>query len=129
MMETALRSRLLDDADVTAIVTERVHWSVRPQDDELPSLVLQVISDPRPQTYKGAVGMRQTRVQLDCYAADRAGAVALREAVIAAITPAGTFFGTKFQRAFIDTVRDLGAHSDTADFVHRDSIDALIWHT
>lgn len=126
-METALSERLINDGPVSALVGGRVDWGVRKQGDPLPLLVLQVFSDPRPQDYKGFVSMRETRVRIHCDAETRAEAVRLREAVIAAISAPGTFYGTRFGRAFIDTVRDLGAHTDTG-FVHRDSIDALIWH-
>lgn len=126
-MEEALRSRLKAAAPVAALVGTRIDWGTRPQGDPYPSVVLKVISDPMPQDYKGFVGMRQTRVQIDCLAEDRAEAVALRKAVIPAIIAGGTYYGTRFGRAFIDSVRDLGAKTDTG-FVHRDSIDALIWH-
>lgn len=126
-METALRSRLLADGPVAALVGERVDWTVRPQGAPLPAIVLTLISDERAQDYKGFIGVWRTRVQIDAYGADRAEVVAVREAAIAAITPAGTFFGTKFLRAFIDTVRDLSADIGT-DFIHRDSFDAFVWH-
>ncbi len=126
-MNQALRSRLLEDTAVKALVKTRVDWGVRKQGDPYPAICLTVISDPRPQDYKGFVAKRETRVQIDCYAETRATAAALSEAVIAVITPGGEFFGTKFSRAFIDTVQDRGALSGTV-YVHRDKIDALIWH-
>jgi len=126
-MEEALRSRLLNDGAVAALVDDRVDWGVRKEGDPYPAVCLTLVSDPRPQDYKGVVGMRETRVKLDCYAEERDEVKAVREAVIAAILGGGTFYGTKFNRAFIDAVRDLGALAATG-FVHRDSIDALIWH-
>lgn len=125
--EVDFRSRLKADGAVAAMVGTRIDWGIRPQRDPYPSVVMTVVSDPMPQDYKGLIAMRRTRVQIDCYAEERAQAVSLRGAVIAAILPGGTFFGRRFGRAFIDSVRDLGAKTDT-DFVHRDSIDALIWH-
>ncbi|ALJ14121.1 tail completion protein gp17 [Sphingopyxis macrogoltabida] len=126
-MEEALRSRLKAAGPVAAIVGTRIDWGLRPQGDPYPSVVLKVISDPMPQDYKGFIAMRETRVQIDCLADDRLTAIALRKAVITAIVAGGTYFGTRFGRAFIDSVRDLGAKTGT-EFVHRDSIDALIWH-
>lgn len=127
MMEDALRSRLLEDAAVKAMVGTRIDWGVRPDGGAYPCLVLKIMPSGRPQTYKGFVAHRQTRVQIDVLSDDRLQVIALREAVIAAIVPAGSFHGTKFQRAFIDSVQDLGAQTGT-DYVHRDKIDALIWH-
>lgn len=125
--EPALRTRLKDDTAVAAIVGTRIDWTVRPQGSALPAVVLQIIADGRPQHMQGFQRFRETRVQIDCFATTRAAASALSAAVIAAITPAAEVSGTAFRRAFIDTVRDLGANTDTG-FVHRDSIDALIWH-
>lgn len=127
MMEAAIASRLLNDTTVAGLVSSRVDWGVRKEGDPYPAICLTVISDERSQDYKSFVSLWRTRVQVDCFALTRLEAVQLREAVIAAVTPAGTFYGTKFGRASIDTVRDLGAHTATG-FVHRDSIDALIWH-
>lgn len=127
--EQALRQRLLDDAAIGAIVGSGVDWSKRPQDRPLPWLGLRLVSDPRPQDLKGFVGRRQSRVQADCWAATRAEAVALREAAIACLVPAGEFHGVRFGRGFIAEpgARDLGQHTE-AGFVHRDSLDFLIWH-
>lgn len=126
-MEEALRSRIKAAAPVTSIVGTRIDWGVRPQGAPYPSVVLKTVSDPMPQDYKGFVLMRETRVQIYCMAESRKIAVDLRKAVIAAIVAGGSYFGTRFGRAFIETVRDLGANTDTG-FVHCDSIDALIWH-
>jgi len=125
--EPSLRTRLKDDAGVAAIVGTRIDWTVRPQGSSYPAVVLRTISDGRPQHMGGFQNFRETRVQIDCFAATRATASALSAAVIAAIAPAAEVSGVTFRRAFIDTVRDLGANTDTG-FVHRDSIDALIWH-
>jgi hypothetical protein len=127
MMEDALRSRLLEDEAVKLMVGSRIDWGVRPDGGAYPCLVMKVMPSGRPQTYKGFVGLRQTRVQIDVLSDDRLEVIKLREAVITAIVPAGSYHGTKFQRAFIDSVQDLGAQTGT-DYVHRDKIDALIWH-
>lgn len=126
-METQLRSRLLSASPVSAIVGTRVSWGVRPQGEAYPSIVLSLIADGRPQHMAGNIDMRETRVQIDCYGTTRAQVAALREAVISAIVPAATVSGVYFQRAFINTVRTMDAHTDTG-IVFRDMIDAQIWH-
>lgn len=130
--ETALRGRLIGDATVGALVGKEgaipsIDWTVRRQGAPFPAIVLSLVSDPRPQTHDGPDSIRDSRVQVDVVADDRAGVVALREAVIAALLPAGTFFGVQFDRAFVDGVRDRGSQDETR-FVHRDSIDFIIWH-
>ena len=126
-METALRAKLLAAAPVTNIVGTKVDWTKRPQGNTLPAVVLIMVTDPRPQTMDGFVGFRETRVQIDCYGASRAQVVTLREAVIAAIAVPGTTGGVIFGRAFINNVLDRGEDRETG-FVHRDMIDAAIWH-
>lgn len=126
-METQLRSRLLNASPVSAIVGTRVSWGIRPQGEAYPSIVLSLIADGRPQHMAGIIDMRETRVQIDCYGMTRAQVATLREAVISAIVPAATVSGVYFQRAFINTVRTMDAHTDTG-IVFRDMIDAQIWH-
>jgi len=125
--EAALRSRLLDAGDVSTIVGTNVAWGVARQGWSAPFIVLTVVSDIRDQHFKGFQGLRSSRVQVDCYGADRASTAELREAALAAVADGGTFDSVRFERIADVSVRDLGANTDTG-FVHRDSIDALIWH-
>jgi len=126
-METALRAKMMGDVALAALVGTRIDWTVRPERSALPAVVLQLISDPRPQHMQGFQSYRETRVQVDVFALTRASVVAIREAVIAAVTPAETISGTNFLRAFVDNVIDRGTNSDTG-FVHSDLIDFRIWH-
>lgn len=125
--ETALRKRLLDDAAVKAIVSTRVDWSLRPQGDPFPAIVLTLVSDDRSQNFGGFNGFRSSRVQIDCYAKDYPTAANLREAVINAVVPAGEAQGVEFLRAFINTVLDRGDQTDTG-FIHRQLLDITLWH-
>lgn len=132
--EQALRQRLLDDAGCAAVLGEfegrpAVFWKERPQGAPYPSLVLTVVSDPRPQTLKDFQGRRETRVQVDCRddGPTRTAVIALREAAIAALAGPFVSEGVHFGRSGFDPIRDLGEKTETG-FVHRDSFDALIWH-
>ncbi|WP_454599121.1 hypothetical protein [Qipengyuania sp. SM2507] len=132
--EAALRVRLQDDPATEELLgvhpddeAKSIDWTVRRQGAPLPAIVLETISDPRPQTHDGFDGIRPTRVQVSCLAADKTTAVALREAAIAAMVPAGTFAGVQFDRARVDAVRDLGRQTDTG-FIHREAIDFIFWH-
>lgn len=125
--ETALRTRLKDNAPVAALVGTRIDWTVRPQKTALPALVLTLISDNRAQHMGGFNGFRETRVQVDCYAGTAKLACELRDAVIAAIAPAATVSTTEFLRSFINNVIDRSENSDTG-FVHRQLVDVNIWH-
>ncbi|MGB7407153.1 MAG: hypothetical protein WA908_01490 [Pontixanthobacter sp.] len=125
--EQALARRLLNDGDIAAAVATRVDWSRR-QSSMLPAIVLETISDPRPQTHDGFDTMRPTRVRVHCLAKDRQSGFPVKEAAIAALAPAGTFDGISFDRGQVDAVRDLSGDTETG-FIDRQSIDFIIWHT
>lgn len=122
--EQALRQRLIDAATPA---DDRWHWDVRPQGAPMPCGVLQTISDPRPQHLKGFTGRRQSRVQIRCLAEDKAAAVALREAAIAAVTGAGMFHGVTFGRAMIDGGGG-GGEPGVASIFANERFDVLVMH-
>ncbi len=132
-MQGALRARLLAAATITTLVGTRVHWMSRPQNDPLPAITLNTVSDGRPKHLKGYQGLRETRVQCDCWAKDTSAtygysqARALAEAAIAVLSPPQTGNGIRFDHAIADGPRDLGENIGTA-FIHRASVDFIIWH-
>lgn len=123
----ALRARLIAAAPVTALVGTRVYWVERPQATSLPAITLQTISEDRRQHMAGFDGLDVSRVQIDCWATKHVGSTELAEAAIAALIPAATSNGVRFERAFIDSLRDLGEQAGT-QFIHRASIDLIIHH-
>ena len=122
-MQGALRARI---TGASTSAGTRVYWVDRPQASALPSVTLQIITDLRPQHLKGFDETRDTRVQIDCWAATYAAATALKEAVLAAVIPINTSNGIRFDRAIIDGERDLGERTET-QFIHRASVDLVIW--
>lgn len=121
-MQTALRSRLTGGAAGT-----RVYWNIVPQTATLPYMRLQTISDPRPQHLDGYDSARETRVQCDCFAATYGAARAMAEAVITATDGPFTQSGIVFGRVKAEGPRDLGEDT-AAGYVHRASLDLLVWH-
>lgn len=126
-METALRTRLKNNGTVAGLVSTRIDWGVRPQGNPYPSIVLTKVSDQRDQHMLGFNTFRPTRVQVDCYAATYAAAVALRDAVIAALVPEATVSSITFLRPFINNVMDRGEDTETG-YIHRQMIDLTVWH-
>lgn len=132
-MQGALRARLLAAAPVIALVGNRVDWMTRPQSAGLPAITLQTISDDRPKHLKGYQGFRETRVQCDCWASTYAQSRALAEEVIGVVSPPHAGNGIRFDHAIADGPRDLGemvggAANTGTTFVHRASVDFIIWH-
>ncbi len=129
-METAIRTRL-KTACGSLLSTYKgvpaVFWSVRPQGSNLPAIVLSIIADDRAQHMQGFATYRPTRVQIDCYGADRETVINIREAALAGVVPEAEVGGTQFLRSFVNTVLDRGDQTETG-FIHRDLIDLSTWH-
>lgn len=79
-MRQAVRQRL--QAQIPGTV---IDWGWNAQGAASPRIVLSVISGGDDATQDGASGLRENRVQVDCYAATYAGAATLKEAVVQAL--------------------------------------------
>ena len=136
-LEDAIETRQREDAGIMQAVGGRIGWDTSL--DGEPAITNQIISDPRPQHYKGFHTTRGTAVQIDVWARDVAVGRAIREALIVALTPATTVTATdgssvRFQRATVSDVRSGGEpqRGQTAQRprgeLHRESIDFLFIH-
>lgn len=120
-MEGALRFRLIAAQPVAALIGNRVAWIERPQQDALPGVTLQLVTDARGQSITGFDGLQSGDVQIDVWAATYGQGKAIKEAVIAALAPPAIVAGIRFTRGFF-TARDLSEKTDT-QFIYRPSID------
>lgn len=125
--QAAFRARLTGAGAITSLVSTRIYWVDRPQTSSLPAITLQTITDARPQHMKGNQVSRESMVQVDVWASTYASARTISEAVIAALVPENTANGVRFDRAFVDNIRDLGEQTETV-FIHRTSIDLIVHH-
>jgi hypothetical protein len=89
---------------------------------------MQVVSDPRPQDLDGYVSSRETRVQADCFAASHAVAQQIAECIITATAEPAIVAGVVFSRVAAEGPRDLGEDVPGKGFIHRASLDLLVWH-
>ncbi|TCM39147.1 DUF3168 domain-containing protein [Novosphingobium sp. ST904] len=123
-MQKALRARILG-----AGIVPRVIWGRKvPQGTALPYLQLFAVSDPRPGHLKGYNGGRTTRVQADCKAESYAEAKAMSDALVPLLAAPATVDGIKFGHTKAEGPQDLGEDT-AAGFVHRMSLDLLVWHS
>ena len=67
-IETAIRSELINDADVTALVGTRVYPVMMPQGFEMPCISYQRVSSDRIHTLSGPNGRVDASFQVDFYA-------------------------------------------------------------
>ena len=123
-MQGALRARLVGQTAAGS----RVYWLDRPQGTALPAITLQTISGGRPQTYSGFQGWRESRVQLDVWAATYAEARSILEAAIAALAPLGTSNGIHFDRTDFESERDNTERLETL-LIYRTGIDLIVRHS
>lgn len=66
-MEEALRTLLLGNPAVAALVGSRVDWGMRPQGSLLPAICLTTVSDAPVNHSLDGPGVSQARVQIDCF--------------------------------------------------------------
>ena len=116
-MQTALRSRLLNQTDAGA----RVDWGLRPK--TLPAIRLSIVSAPRDYHLGGAQTTQHYRVQVDCYAETYKAAKDLEDDVIALLEPASG----EFQASFVIGRRD-GLENTELEPVQSRQIDFKITH-
>lgn len=125
--ESAVVLRLMADSAVAAIAGQNIEWDDRAPDAPLPAIMLQTITDVRPQTHDGFDDFRGTRVQVNCLARSKNQAIELREAAIAALVPPASIGGVTFLRSFVD-----GGGSDAEQITNgricRERTDLIIWH-
>lgn len=111
---------------ITAGVAE-FHWGEAPQGTELPYAVATVVSDPRPEHLKGYIGMRRSRVQIDCYARTVKAAAAMAETLVAGLSDPATVGGTRFGRCVAEGPTDQpGAAAGKT--IHRRMLQFFITH-
>jgi hypothetical protein len=132
--ESALLARLVGDEELNAATGGRIDFGRT--FTALPAISLQIVSDPRPQHFKGFHSTRATDVQVDIWAKTVETGAPLREQVIALLVANAESEGVQFQRAMITNVR-AGAEQQQSGPVpvqrvraelHRTSIDITFTH-
>lgn len=127
-MEGALRARLLAATPVTALVGQRLYWDERPQGGQLPDVTLLLVVDNRDQHFEGFQSLQSAWLQVDVRGTSFAQKKALKEAVIAALAPADTSNGIRFERA--TEIRSHPANERTeTQFIFRDIVEMTIHHS
>jgi hypothetical protein len=67
-IEADLRTHLVNDSDVSAIVGSRVYPMRLPQGFDLPAISYQRVSGDRSKDLQGSTGHTEPRIQIDCWA-------------------------------------------------------------
>jgi hypothetical protein len=86
MIETALRALLLASPGVSTLVGARVYMTILPPAVTYPAVTYQIVSGESHYSHQGPSDLGSPRVQVDCYAETDIGVLALRDAVMAALS-------------------------------------------
>ncbi|MDZ4373559.1 MAG: DUF3168 domain-containing protein [Phenylobacterium sp.] len=129
-MQQDLKDALLDRAELTALVGDRIDWNKRLQGEGLPAIRLLRVSGGATYTLEGRRSFTDTVVQFDVYA-ETATELA---AVVAQVRQAlDVLRGAHFRGAVIENERDGtltgdGPDGDGPSDLHRTSLDVRVWH-
>lgn len=128
-MQEALIAYLLAYSALTALVGQRINWTVTPQASADPRVVLTVVSDVPEYADDGEAGLAETRVQVDVYAATYKAATDIARLVFARLSAVSdTIGGVDFQD--IEMVNSSSSFETPPDGVnlYRVRQDYMIWH-
>jgi hypothetical protein len=122
-MEEQLISRLVGNAGVTAIAGNRISWGSRPQAQDTPDVLLTKVSGGDNYDLQGITAIRQSRVQIDCYAEQFQDVTLLGRAVRECLSGQG--FGD-VQLCMLDMERS--TFEDGTPPLHRTMLDFIVHH-
>jgi len=126
-MEEGLIYLLLSSAGVG----NRVYPGTRPQASALPAIVLNTISSTPSYSDDGEDGIREDRVQIDCWGSTYASAKSVARAVTTALSAyRGTVDDVTFQYITLDLQHDFReSGSNAAEYLFRTSLDFLVTYS
>lgn len=128
-MEEAVVAYLLANTTLAGLLGNRINWNTRPQGSQLPAIVLQRVSGTTDYTMDGPSGLKQSRVQIDCWAKTYGSSVAVSRAVKSALSGLRADLGsTNIQGAFVDNERQSFEQGAGGEEFHRVSIDLILNH-
>ena len=126
-----VRTYLLTQSTVTALVGTRIYYDHLPQRATLPALVVNLITSVSQREVDAASGTARARVQVDCYAATYAASASLGE-LVRKVTEqyTGTMGSTTVDRAHVETVTELddGPTDGSDAYRYIRSLDVVLWH-
>ncbi len=125
-IETGLRTHLLADGDVGALITARVYPIKLPQSPTYPAITYEIISDIPHRSLAGDSDLERVRARIHCWAETYGAAVDLAGKVRTAVADfSGTMGSTVVPSAKFETWNDI--FEDVPE-VYRRVVDFIIAH-
>lgn len=119
MIEQDLVNHLTTDVDLLALVSARIYPNVMPQDPVLPALVYTRVDGVPVNSVRGRSGLKNYRMQIDCYARTYAQLVTVHEALLGAMNTDATAFEAL-------PIQDSGFYEEEPN-LHRIRSDFSLW--
>jgi hypothetical protein len=119
------------DADLVALVADRVRCAWLDQADARPAVTITQVSAERGRTRDGHDGLATAALQIDCWADTMAAAVACRDRVVEVLDCySGEDAGLAIVWAYVDAERDLteAPGDGSGERVYRVSLDVRVKH-
>lgn len=113
-IEEALKTYLLSQTGLTALIARRYFYDVAKQGEILPYVVCLCVSDVKEHTHQGQNSLESPNYQFTAYASTRAGARAVAQQIKTALCDyVGTMSGTVVQ--YITLQNELPSTETSAD--------------
>jgi hypothetical protein len=127
-MQQELRTLLMDDPDLAALIERRVDWTRSKQGALNPRIVLSLISGPTTYHSKGPNTLYQHRVQVDVWAGDAGQRLAVATPLDALLSGYRGLVGAiSFRRISIEAVRETGGEQIAGGaYLYRRQIDIMV---
>ncbi|EQB03681.1 hypothetical protein [Sphingobium sp. HDIP04] len=127
-MRIDLRSRLVANAAISAIVGPRIYWNKRKQGDPLPAMVLYKITPGNQYTFDGDSGLYGSHIQFDSIGLEVRDFEPLFDALKAEMEQPRTVGQTAFSMSFLEGERDMPfVDVDGVGAVGGISADFFVW--
>lgn len=130
IIEAAIRTELINNADILALIDTRLEYGILPQDEAGPYVVITKISAPRDHTHDGASGLVNARIQFSIFAATylllKQIAAAIQSVLQGYKGTMGGAGGVPVNGCFYDNEVDLGFEPQTN--LYQLAVDYKIWY-
>lgn len=132
-LKQALYQHLTADAEVAAIVSNRVYPGVAPKDAPLPYITYQRISSQHERHMTGRAGVAHPRMQINCWSSSGITLETLVNEVRLALDRFAGAMGTvalNVLGAYLENIRDdqLLQAGASETVYHKASMEFIIWH-
>ncbi|HRJ40833.1 MAG TPA: DUF3168 domain-containing protein [Caldilineaceae bacterium] len=129
-IEAALWAELTGDAGVSALISTRLYPEHLPQSPTYPAATYRRISTLPVYCRANNGRFQQVRIQIDCYAETYASALALADAITAAMEGWTQASGPRVDRAYVANRQDnfadlLGEDGEIG--LYQESVDFFVW--